>query len=219
MTDEPALSVVIADDHPIVLSGLQTLINKDRMFQVVAACSDGISALNKIRETHPSLAVLDMSMPGLTGIEVLRALEKDNCKTRVVFLTALPSDDQILEVLSRGARGLMLKETAADDLLECLRSVSAGGRWLPKQVVDGALEREQKRNAEVNSIENTLTSRERELVLLVAEGLSNKEVARKVGVTEGTVKIHLHNIYKKLGVANRTTMAALATSYRDRLLR
>jgi two-component system, NarL family, nitrate/nitrite response regulator NarL len=217
MADEAALSVVIADDHPIVLNGIRSLIQTDRMFQVRAACSDGIAALDKIRELQPDLAVLDMSMPGLTGVEVLRILEKEKCKTRVVFLTALASDIQILEAVARGARGLMLKEMAADDLLECLRTVSTGALWLPKPLIDQAQKREQKRMQEVDSIDSSLTAREREIVLLVAEGLSNKEVARRTGVTEGTVKIHLHNIYQKLGVANRTTMAALAMMYRDRL--
>jgi two-component system nitrate/nitrite response regulator NarL len=217
MADEAALSVVIADDHPVVLSGIKSLIQNDRMFQVLAACSDGISALKEIRELQPDLAVLDISMPGLTGVEVLRVLDKEKCKTRVIFLTALASDDQILEAVARGARGLMLKEMAADDLLECLRTVSAGALWLPKTLIEQAQKREQKRINEVESIDSSLTAREREIVLLVAEGLSNKEVARKTGVTEGTVKIHLHNIYQKLGVANRTTMAALAIMYRNRL--
>ena len=219
MRDESALSVVLADDHPIVLSGLKSLIRNDRMFNVLAACPDGPSALNAIREARPELAVLDISMPGLTGVEVLRALSQERSRTRVIFLTALPTDDQILEAVALGARGLLLKEAAADELLACLRTVSTGARWLPAALLQQAQDREQKRKDELDAIENALTPRERELVLLVAEGLSNKEVARKLGVTEGTVKIHLHNSYQKLGVANRTTMATLALMYRDRLSR
>jgi two-component system, NarL family, nitrate/nitrite response regulator NarL len=213
---DSSLTVVIADDHPVVLRGLRGLIETDHQFKVVGACADGCTALRLIKENSPDLAVLDISMPGLTGVEVLRTLGRTNNKTRVVFLTASASDQQIIDAVALDAYGLMLKEAAADDLLECLRSVSAGVRWLPAPLVNQALDRERKRKAEADVLETALTARERELVLLVSDGLSNKEIARKIGVTEGTVKIHLHNIYQKLGVTNRTSMVSLALAYRSR---
>jgi two-component system, NarL family, nitrate/nitrite response regulator NarL len=213
---ERSLTVVIADDHPVVLKGLRGLIETDHQFEVVGACADGVTALRLLQAHSPDLAVLDISMPGLTGVEVLRHLRRTNSKTRVVFLTASASDQQIIEAVALDAYGLMLKEAAADDLLECLQSVSAGVRWLPAPLVNLARERERKRKAEADVLETALTTRERELVLLVADGLSNKEIARRIGVTEGTVKIHLHNIYQKLGVTNRTSMVSLALAYRSR---
>ena len=213
----PALRVVLADDHPVFLTGLQALIRTDPMFEVVAIRPDGRAALQAILELQPDLAVLDVSMPGCTGVDVLTEIGARGLRTRVILLTASAGDHQIVEAVTRGAYGLMLKDTAADTLLECMRSVSTGRRWLPSDIVEAALEREEGKRARTSQVENALTAREREIVSLVAEGRSNKEIARDLGVTDGTVKIHLHNIYRKLDVSNRTALTALALSYRDRL--
>jgi two-component system nitrate/nitrite response regulator NarL len=212
-----ALSVVLADDHPIVLGGLRTLIQTDPNFEIVAVCSDGQAALQAIAELQPDLAVLDVSMPGLNGIEVLAEINARGLKSRVVFLTASAGDHQIVEAAERGAYGLILKDAAADMLLTCMQSVSSGRRWIPSDLVEAALQREQQRRSKNIKVEGALTPREREIVLLAAEGLSNKEIARKLGLSDGTIKIHLHNIYHKLGVSNRTALTALALSYQDQL--
>ena len=213
--DTPPCRIVLADDHPIVLSGLKSLIETDPDYVLVATCSNGADALEAVRELQPDLAVLDISMPGLTGLEVLERLQTDKIASRVIFLTASASDEDIAAAVSRGAWGVLLKEVAADQLLECLGAVAGGSRWLPSQLVDGALQREAARRSEANRIAGALTPRERELVLLATEGLSNKEIARRIGVTEGTVKIHLHNVYQKLGVTNRTAMTNLALTHRE----
>ncbi|WP_207541312.1 response regulator [Sabulicella rubraurantiaca] len=215
----PRMKVVLADDHPIVLSGLKGLIQTDTAFEIVATCRDGNSALEAIRTLRPDLAVLDVSMPNLTGLDVLGALASERLEVKVVFLTASATDDQIVTAVARGARGILLKDAAADALLECLHTVAAGSRWLPPDLVTSAMEREAGRRVEVDRLKTSLTPRERELVILVAEGLSNKEIARRLSLAEGTVKIHLHNIFQKLGVANRTAMTALALTYRDYLAR
>ena len=214
MTPVPC-RIVLADDHPIVLSGLTSLIETDPDYDLVATCSNGVDALEAVRELQPDLAVLDISMPGLTGLEVLARLQAEKNDSRVIFLTASASDEDITAAVSQGAWGVLLKEVAADQLLECLSAVASGSRWLPAQLVDGALQREAARRSEANRIAGALTPRERELVLLATEGLSNKEIARRIGVTEGTVKIHLHNVYQKLGVTNRTAMTALALTHRE----
>ncbi len=220
MTEEQNLPrVVLADDHPVVLSGLRMLLQADRSINVIAACSNGVAALQSIRDHKPEVAVLDISMPDLTGLDVLQAVEEDQISTRVVFLTASATDDQIVTAIARGARGILLKDTAPETLLECLHKVAAGDRWLPPELVDAALEREAGRRLRGDQIEDLLTAREREVLLLVAEGLSNKEIARRINLSDGTVKIHLHNIYQKLGTPNRTAVAVLALTCRDRLLR
>src|SRR5829696_4307980 len=132
--------------------------------------------------------------------------------TRVLFLTASANDDHIASAVALGASGLLLKEAAADQLLEALGAVASGSRWLPPEV-DAAIQREVVRRSEFQRVAGALTPREREVVLLATEGLSNKEMARRIGVTEGTVKIHLHNVYQKLGVTNRTAMTALALAH------
>jgi len=209
------LQVVIADDHPVVLNGLKGLIETDPMFDVIAVCSSGYMALEIISHQQPELAVLDISMPGLSGIDVLAHLGARKLKTRVIFLTASASDREIVEAVNGGAYGLMLKDAAADALLECLRAVAAGRRWLPVDLIKPARQREDERRDISEQVQNGLTSREREIIALVVGGQANKDIARAIGVTEGTVKIHLHNIYKKLGVNNRTALTALALSHPD----
>jgi DNA-binding NarL/FixJ family response regulator len=208
--------IVLADDHPVVLSGVRGLVEASGQFEIVAQCSDGLQAFAKIRELRPDIALLDISMPNLDGIGVVEKLSAEGDTTPVVLLTATASDDQISRAVGRGARGLLLKDTAPDLLIQCLETVSAGGVWLPGSVVDEALQRSAVRQHEARRLDEALTTREREITFLVAEGLANKEISRKLNISEGTVKIHLHNIFQKLEVNNRTALTALALAYRRR---
>jgi DNA-binding NarL/FixJ family response regulator len=211
--------VLLADDHPVVLAGLRELIAAKDGFQVAATATNGEEALRALRELKPDLAVLDVSMPDMTGLDVLAVLNSEGLDIPVVFLTATASDEQIAAAVTLGVRGIVLKDAAPDSLIQCLRTIADGGRWLPPEVVDAALSRESERRLEAHRVEQSMTSREREIALLVAKGMSNKEIGRKLSVSEGTVKIHLHNIYQKLGVSNRTSLAALALAHRDELSR
>src|SRR5262249_14293149 len=123
----------------------------------------------------------------------------------------------LVTAAERGAKGLLLKETAESDLVNCVRAVAAGRHWLPASLLEGAKERERGRKAISDRMARSLSQREREVMLLVAESLSNKEIGRRLGLSEGTVKIHLHNIYQKVGVTNRTALATLTLAYRDQL--
>jgi two-component system, NarL family, nitrate/nitrite response regulator NarL len=210
-------SIVVADDHPVVLHGVADLLRSQGDFKIVAMCHDGLSAISAIRTSRPDLAVLDIAMPGKTGLEVLTAIATDGAATKVIFLTATATNSQILTAIARGAKGVLLKDTAPQDLISCVREVAAGKDWLPTAIVDAALEQETGRRLQREIIEGSLTDREREVMRLVAEGLANKEVGRRLGVSEGTVKIHLHKIYEKLGVPNRTALAAVAIAHRDDL--
>src|SRR3954468_17607163 len=126
-----AMRVLLADDHPIVLGGLRALLQAEPGVEIVAVAPDGATALEMIRAHEPDIAVLDISMPQLTGLGVLEAIEADGLSTRVVILTASASDEQIKHAVERGAWGLLLKESAPGTLLECLEAVSSGQRWLP----------------------------------------------------------------------------------------
>ena len=203
------LSVTIADDHPIVLLGLDGLLRASERFEVVSVSFNGLDALDALRNIEPDLAVLDICMPGLTGLQVLQHVEHEGLRTRIVFLTASATDDQILTAVTHGVWAIMLKEAAAE-LVNCLEDVAMGERWLPPELVSPALSREVDRLNETERLDNVLTAREREISILVADGLSNKEIARRTNIAEGTVKIHLHNAYQKLGLSNRTSLAGLA---------
>src|SRR3954470_17993451 len=197
------MRVVLADDHPIVLRCLQALLQDQPGVEIVATAPDGASALEMIRAHEPDIAVLDINMPQLAGLDVLEAIERDGLATRVVLLTGTASDEQIEAAVERGAWGLLLKEQALGTLIECLEAVSSGQRWLPEEVVAPAVRRATEHRKNVVQLRRVLTAREYEIAGLVSQGLSNKHIARLLKLSEGTVKIHLHNMYEKLGGVNR----------------
>src|SRR4051812_44808871 len=173
-----AMRVMLADDHPIVLGGLRALLQAEAGVEIVATAPDGAAALAMIRAHEPEIAVLDIYMPQLTGLEVLEALEADGLATRVVLLTGSASDEQIATAVERGAWGLLLKESAPGTLMECLKTVLAGQRWLPEELVAPAIRRAAERRATDVRPERVLTAREYEIARLLAQGLSNKHIAR-----------------------------------------
>ena len=203
------ITVIVADDHPIVLHGLASLLKAESDFEVLAACSDGDAALEAILKHFPDIALLDIKMPGRSGVEVMSAVVEQGLSTKVILLTATASDRNVLTAIKRRAHGFVLKEEAVDVLVACLRAVKCGRRWISRDVLEAATQRVNLDLTKTSSLE-CLSPRERMIATLVADGLSNKEVARRLGITEGTVKLHLHNIYEKTGVSNRTSLAVLA---------
>jgi two-component system nitrate/nitrite response regulator NarL len=214
-----SISIVVADDHPVVLHGVAGILRVQADMNILAACSDGASAANAIQQFAPAVAVLDIAMPGVSGLDVLSSVVASGSDTKIVFLTALATDDQILTAIANGAKGIVLKDAAFESLVACVREVAAGRQWFPVDLVETALRRDTQQRAESRRFVQRLTEREQEIVLLVAEGLSNKEIARRINLTEGTIKIHLHNIYDKLEVPNRTALTALAITYQHQFRR
>jgi two-component system nitrate/nitrite response regulator NarL len=209
----PSISIVIADDHPVVLRGVAAILSEQADMNVLAVCADGRAAAEAIRQLAPNVAVLDVVMPGLNGLEVLSATVAAGGITKIVFLTAFATDDHILAAIANGAQGIVLKEAAPDSLVECVRTVAADKQWFPTDVVQTALRRAASRRAESDRFA-LLTVREQQIVALVTDGMSNREIARRLDITEGTIKHHLHIIYQKLETPNRT---ALAIAFRHRL--
>lgn len=205
----PVTRVLLADDHPLLLKGLRDIVASEPDFDVVATATDGDTALVLIRETQPDVAVLDLAMPQMSGLELLRRLSAEPEPPRVILLTALISDAQIREALTLDIWGLMLKESAPEALVDCLRIVAAGRRQIPPDMIERAMARRALGDQRDRLLAESLTAREREIVTLVCEGRPNTEVAQALGLSPGTVRIHLHNIYTKLGVRNRTALAAL----------
>lgn len=205
-------SVVLADDHPLVLRGLVDLFLTQPDISVVGTAADGRAAVELILEKKPTVAVLDLVMPHLSGLEVLRQLTLAGSPSKVVFLSALITEQESIEAIGGGAWGILLKESAPEALIECLRSVCSGNRWLPSNLFGSGSA--PPRNGLSTQLFGTLTTRECEIVNLVSEGLSNKKIALLLGLTEGTVKIHLHNVYSKLEIANRTALASRVITLR-----
>jgi DNA-binding NarL/FixJ family response regulator len=208
------IRLLIADDHPIVLAGLKGLFEDTAGFDVVASCRDGLSAVESIEQLQPDVAVLDLRMPGMNGIEVLRELKRKGLDTRTVILAATIDEIDAVEAMRLGAKGLILKEMAPTQLLSCVRKVHAGEQWIEKHAVGRAIERLIAQTETTTSLRALLTERELTIMKLVAEGMSGKEVAGKLGITYGTVKSHLHSIYSKLGVKGRVGLMNYARQRR-----
>lgn len=205
-----AIRVVLVDDHPIVLQGLQHLFERHDEFRVVACCPDADGALAAVRRHRPDVLVLDLRMPGRSGLDVLRTLANERIACRAVLLTAAISDDQVLEAVQLGAAGLVLKESPPEALLECVRHVHRGEQWIDRDTVTRALSTIRDREAAESEAAHTLTPREIEIVRMVAQGLRNRAIAERLSISEGTVKVHLHNIYEKFGVNGRLELLLTA---------
>lgn len=211
------VTVLVADDHPLVLRGLIDLIASDQELVLLGSCAEGEAALRRIHSLKPDIAVLDINMPVMSGLDVLKKARAALLPTRVVLLTAGISDSDIFDAIECGAEGLVLKSEAAETLLVCLHEVGNGRRWLPSDIVSAAVERETIRRERGRLLLKSLTDREREIVKLATHDRSNKEVARELSIAEGTVKIHLNNIYNKLSVSNRASLLKSVREYLDLL--
>jgi len=204
------IKIVLADGHQIVLDSLEQLFAAEADFRVIARCSDGEEALQTVRKLTPDILILEIRMAGMDGLECLRQLKQEKLPTRVVFLTAMVDEDQALEAIRLGAGGVVLKEMSPHLLLLCIRKVHAGEQWIEKQSITRAIEKLLKREAGARRLASLVTTRETEIVRLVAQDLPNKEIADRLGISAGTIKIHLHNIYQKLNVSSRRELVRVA---------
>jgi DNA-binding NarL/FixJ family response regulator len=211
-TDSVPIRLVLADDHPIVLDGLENLFRLEPDFQVVARCVNGEECLDAVRRHQPDVLVLDIRMPRKDGLSVLRELHREKQPTKVVLLAAALEEEEVLEALRLGVRGMVLKELAPQMVIQCVRKVHAGEQWLEKHAFSRALDTLLRREAGEREAATLLTPRELEMVGMAARGLRNREMSERLAISEGTVKIHLHHIYRKLKVENRVDLILYAQS-------
>jgi DNA-binding NarL/FixJ family response regulator len=204
------IRLVLADDHPLILNGLENLFRPEKDLEVLARCTDGIETLKAVRKHRPDILVLDIRMPGKDGIEVAREMWKDKLPTRIVLLTAVLDERELLEAIKLGVQGIVLKEMAPSMLLSCIRKVHAGEQWIELRSAAQALEKMLRREAGTREVAAKLTPQELTIVRMVAGGLRNREIADKIHISEGTVKVHLHNIYEKLHVNSRLALLRYA---------
>lgn len=204
------IRLVIADDHPLVLSGLERLLGFEPDFELVESCTDGKSAIAAINRHNPDVAVIDLKMPLLSGIEILRKARETSPKTRVVILTGAIGDEDIVEAMRLGVNGVILKEMAPRLLVQCIRKVADGEQWLEKASVGRAMELMLQREKVVQGSRAILTAREIQVVEMVARGMRNKEIGEQLNIGEGTVKVYLSTIYGKLDVTGRVELTLYA---------
>ena len=199
------LRIVLADDHPLVLDGLENLFSTEEDFEVVARCVNGRETLTATRRQNPDILILDLRMQEMGGLDVLRRLNEERISVRTVVLTAGMREREMLEAVRLGAQGVVLKESAPGVLVDCVRAVARGDRYIQPRF----LQRQLDSNGSAPP-EPSLTPRELELLRMVAQGLRNKQIAERLQITEGTVKVHLHNIYDKLGLDGRLALLRYA---------
>lgn len=210
METDMSITLVLADDHPLILNGLTNLFLLEEDLEVLESCTNGVDALQAVRMCQPDVVILDISMSGMSGLEVCRKVREDNLPTRLVLLTASLKEEEMAEAVQLGVQGIVLKEMAPQFLIQCIRKVHAGEQWVERRSTRQTLEKMLRREAGAREVAALLTPREIDLVRLVATGLRNKEIADKLFISEGTVKVHLHNIYEKLKIDGRMALLRYA---------
>jgi DNA-binding NarL/FixJ family response regulator len=198
------IRVLLIDDHALVRAGLARLIASGGDMEVVGQAGDGSAGATLARELQPDVALVDLAMPGLDGIETTRRVLAASEHTQVVVLTAFSDRQQVLGALDAGARGYLLKDAEPDELLRGIRAAARGESPLDPRAAHAVLTRG------TPAAGSTLTTREREVLQLVAKGLPNKQIARALGITEKTVKAHMTKIFAAIGVTDRTAAALWA---------
>jgi two-component system nitrate/nitrite response regulator NarP len=199
--------LLIADDHPIIIAGLKTLL-RDTAYEVVQEVHDGEAVVAAVEADAPDIVILDEAMPRKNGVEVYAELRAAGHAVPVVLLTGNISEERALQAIEAGVNGLVLKHTAPDQLVLCLDEVRQGRRWIDQGLLQRALGKALERKEKAAFLAS-LSPREQEIVKLLAADLRSNEIAERLGISLGTVKVHLHNVYGKLGLSDRADLMQL----------
>lgn len=198
---KPAIRVMIADDHPIVCLGLATMIDSQPDMTVVAQASNGREAVEMFTQHTPDVTLIDLRMPEMSGVDAIKAIRARHPGAVFIVLTTYQGDEDIHKAMAAGAQGYLLKGMPHDDLLEAIRRVKGGSQYLPPSV----------RSSLANRLPSSeLSPRELQILELIVKGLSNKQIADRLGITEGTVKWHVNAILGRMNVSDRTQAAVAA---------
>jgi two-component system NarL family response regulator len=189
------IRILVADDHPLVRDGIIANVKHQADMTVVADAADGVEALGLIKEHFPDIAMLDLRMPRLSGLQVLEELSTSKLSTKVIIMTTFESEEDVSRAMKTGARGYLLKDSSQEEILDAIRRVNLGESYLPARIVHKLAESLRKPQ---------LSPREFEVLQCVAAGKSNKEIGVQLFIAEGTVKTHVKKLLEKLNVASRT---------------
>jgi len=210
-----SIKITLVDDQTLIREGIKSLFSLTDEIEVIAECSDGIEVLQSIENTPPDVIMLDLSMPKMGGVDVLKELQRLQIDIPVLVLTTFDDHDLILQSISAGAKGFLLKDVSLETLIDAITQVHQGGRFLLPAVTEKLLEQSgggELNKASVEGIE-ALSARELDVLRLIAGGYSNKEIASALHKSEGTIKNHVSNILSKMGVRDRTRAVLLALEH------
>ncbi|MDP3677927.1 MAG: response regulator transcription factor [Methylotenera sp.] len=210
------IRVLIVDDHTLFRSGIKLLLERQTGFEVVGEAGDGLEGVKRAKQLKPDVVLLDLHMPGTSGLEAIPLLREEVPQTQVIMLTVSEDADDLLEALRAGARGYLLKNIEMDFLLDSIRRAAAGESVMSAQMAGklaDAIRTPQPGSAKAASNLGKLTPREREIIAMLASGASNKEIARTLDLAESTVKIHVQGILRKLNLASRVQAAVYAVEH------
>lgn len=202
-----SIRILIVDDHPVVCSGLTSMLSAQPGLEIVGSAASGEEALTIIRRSTPDLLLLDLRMPGMDGIGVLHALKKIDAPPRVIILTSFEKDEDIYRAIRAGAQGYLLKDTTEAEMITAINVVSSGNRYIPRHIAARLADR---------MMRSDLTARELQILEQLAQGSTNKEIADALDISDNTVRHHVNSIMEKLRVSDRTE--AVATAIRSGVL-
>jgi DNA-binding NarL/FixJ family response regulator len=194
------IRLMLVEDHMLMRMGLVSATRIEPDMVVVAEVDDGRNAAESFRKHKPDVVLLDLRLPGMDGIQVIKALRQESPNVRIVVLSSYGAGDDVTSAIQSGASGYVLKNMPLEQVLEAVRAVHAGGQYIPREIAGRMSDR----------MHSDVSARELEVLRLIAQGHSNKEIASKFGVVEGTVKAHLTNIFAKLGATDRTQAITIA---------
>jgi len=195
------IRILIVDDHPVVRAGLTSMLGTQAELEVIGSASSGEEALAKLRQVEPDVLLLDLRMHGMSGVDTLMAMKRSAHDVRVIILTSFETDEDIYRAVQAGAHGYLLKDTSLREMVEAIRTVHAGKRYIPRDIAARLAER---------MMRTDLTPREIEILKLLSKGPTNKEIGRALSISENTVKNHVNSIIEKLEVSDRTEAATTA---------
>ena len=195
------IRILIVDDHPVVRAGLSSMLATQPGIDVVGSASSGEEALDMVRRDMPDVVLLDLRMPGMSGIDTLLALKAMKAAARVIILTSFEMDENIYRAVQAGALGYLLKDTSQSQMLEAITTVHSGRRYIPSQIAARLAERMMRSN---------LTAREVEILEMLAKGLTNKQIGTALSISDNTVRNHVNSIMEKMEVSDRTEAVAVA---------
>jgi two-component system nitrate/nitrite response regulator NarL len=210
MSDTTSASILLIDDHPLLRKGVKQLIELDDELLVIAEASNAIEGIKAAKETEPDLILLDLNMPNINGIETLKMLRDEEVTSRVIVFSVSDNEEDVVAALKAGADGYLLKDMEPEELLESLRQAALGKVVISDKLTTLLAQALQSGRSSNKSDISSLTPREKQIIKLIAGGLPNKLIARKLNITEGPVKVHVKHLLKKLRLRSRVEVAVWA---------